>query len=123
MITNFEEITHELTDKEKSILNIVVNVFLKINNPIKSHEVCSMINQEQSIFKVTDVRLRKFVNHIRKNNIIPIIATSNGYFVSFDKNVIQKQIISLYERANSIKDTAIGLEYFLRDVNNQYELF
>jgi hypothetical protein len=53
------------------------------------------------------------VNYIRTNGIIPLIATSNGYFTSDCKETIQEQIKSLQERANSIERCAAGLRKFL----------
>jgi hypothetical protein len=62
---------------------------------------------------MTGVRLRKMVNYIRSNSLIPLIATSHGYFTSDCKQTIQEQIKSLQERANSIERCAQGLKKFL----------
>ncbi len=51
--------------------------------------------------------------HRRKPMIIPLIATSHGYFTSDCKETIQEQIKSLQERANSITRCANGLKKFL----------
>jgi hypothetical protein len=58
-------------------------------------------------------RLRKMVNYIRTNGIIPLIATSHGYFTTDCKETISEQIKSLQERANSIERCAAGLKKFL----------
>ena len=63
--------------------------------------------------KINGPRLRKFVNHIRTNSILPLIATSKGYFVTDDKEIILTQIVSLMQRANSIEGCAQGLKEFL----------
>jgi hypothetical protein len=63
--------------------------------------------------KMTGVRLRKMVNYIRSNGLIPLIANSQGYFTTDCKLTIQQQIISLQERANSIERCAQGLKKFL----------
>lgn len=63
--------------------------------------------------KLTGPRLRKLVNYIRSNGLLPLIATSQGYFTTDCKETIAEQIKSLQERANSIKNCAIGLENFL----------
>jgi hypothetical protein len=47
------------------------------------------------------------------NGIMPIIATSQGYYVSHDKQEILDQINSLTQRANSIMNSANGLKNFL----------
>jgi hypothetical protein len=53
------------------------------------------------------------VNYIRTNSIIPLIATSNGYFTSNCKETIQDQVKSLQERASSIMRCAEGMKKFL----------
>ena len=119
MITNFEEHTSELTSEEMDILPIVVHGFrnYKKDNPIKAELIVTRMNEFLSArgFKtrMTQPRLRKMVNYIRTNGIIPLIATSHGYFTSDCKETIQTQIQSLYERANSIERCAEGLKKFL----------
>ena len=118
-VTNFEEFTHELTSEEMEILPIVVHGFrnYKKANPIKSELIVTRLNEYLLArgykIKMTGVRLRKIVNYIRTNGIIPLIATSNGYFTSDCKQTIQEQIQSLQERANSIERCATGLKKFL----------
>jgi hypothetical protein len=119
MITNFETITAELTDEELSIIPILVSGFNNRTkeNPIKEPKLVQEMNQyliEKGYqIKMTGVRLRKMVNYIRTNSIIPLIATSNGYFVSYDNEEIQKQINSLTQRCNSIYRCAEGLKTFI----------
>jgi len=52
------------------------------------------------------------VNFIRVNSLIPLIATSEGYFVSYDKEEIMKEIKSMDERASAIIGAANGLRIF-----------
>lgn len=119
MITNFEEYTHELSAEEMEILPLVVNGFrhYKKTNPIKAPLIVERMNQfltERGYkIRLTQPRLRKIVNYIRTNSILPLIATSNGYFTTDCKLTIQEQIISLQERANSIERCAQGLKEFL----------
>ena len=63
--------------------------------------------------RLTQPRLRKLVNYIRSNSLLPLIATSQGYFTTDCKLTIQEQIKSLQERANSIDRCARGLNNFL----------
>lgn len=63
--------------------------------------------------KFTDVRMRKCVNYIRSNAMIPLIATHHGYYVTTDKKEIQAQTESLLHRAQSIINSAKGLQKFL----------
>lgn len=118
MITNFENITHELNDQELALVPIIAKSFEKYTkaNPIKAPEIVKRFNQSdiaKQYIKLTEPRLRKICNYIRSNAMIPLIATSSGYFVSNDKEEIEKQIKSLVERSNSIRQCADGLTKFL----------
>jgi hypothetical protein len=119
MITNFENYTHELTDQELEILPIVIHGFraYKKTNPIKSELIVTRMNQYLQYngykIKMTGPRLRKMVNYIRSNGLIPLIANSQGYFTSDCKQTILEQITSLQERANSIENAVQGLKKFL----------
>lgn len=110
MITNFEEITAELTEEELGMVDTMVSGFNRYTkeNPIKAPEIIRSMKSKG--YKITEPRLRKIVNHIRVNGIIPLIATSNGYFVTYDKEEIKKQVKSLKQRARSINEAARGME-------------
>lgn len=116
-VTTFETQTENISEYELSIVPKVIEELKLIRRPRKSHEVCQIINDSLQLIlmkhKVTPPRLRKLVNHIRVNGLLPVIATSEGYFVSYDRDVIEKQIKSLYERASSIKSCADGLTKFI----------
>jgi len=119
MITTFEEHTSELTSEEMEILPIVVHGFrnYKKDNPIKAELIVTRMNEFLAVrgFKtrMSQPRLRKMVNYIRTNGIIPLIATSHGYFTSDCTETIAEQIKSLQERANSIQRCAEGLKKFI----------
>jgi hypothetical protein len=118
----FNEHTHDLTNDELELVPLVINGFKKYtkDNPIKSKQVISSFNDflinnpKYEIKKISDVRLRKLINYIRTNGMLPIIGSSNGYYVSYDPDVIQEQITSLQERANSILRCANGISKFLK---------
>lgn len=118
-ITNFENYTAELTDQELEILPIIIHGFraYKKNNPIKAELIVNRMNEylKNNGYKIrlTQPRLRKLVNYIRSNSLLPLIATSHGYFTTDCKLTIQEQIKSLMERANSIERCANGLRNFL----------
>jgi hypothetical protein len=111
MIINFEEITTELTEVEKAILPQLIIGFKNYSkdNPIKEPLIVSRFNSRSNNVKLTGVRLRKLVNYIRTNGLLPLIATSKGYYVSYEKEEIQAQIKSLKQRASSIENCADGL--------------
>ena len=115
MIKNFEEYTYELTDNEKKMLPLIIQGFknYSIKNTIKEPLIVSRFNQRNTNLKLTAVRLRKLVNYIRVHSLLPLIATSKGYFVCYNKTIINTQIQSLRQRANSIDNCANGLEKLL----------
>lgn len=119
MIENFEEITEELSEEEKKLIPILIKGFLahNKNNPIKSKDICEAINNKRVLYglkrQFNGVRLRKITNYIRSNGILPLIATSDGYYTSNDTSEIKKQIESLKQRANAILNSATGLEIFI----------
>jgi len=120
MIVNFEDITQELNEDELKLIPILINGFSNHSesNPIKApvivEKVNSILHLKDLKIKITEPRLRKCCNYIRTNALLPLIATSNGYFVSKDPVIISSQIKSLRQRATSINSCADGLEKFLR---------
>jgi len=119
-ITNFEDITYELNDEEIKIVPILMHGFKNKtkSNPIKAPEIVVKCNEYLSQtnikVKLTEPRLRKLVNYIRTNSLLPLIATSSGYYVSNERMEIINQIESLEQRANSIARCALGLKHFLK---------
>lgn len=122
MITNFEEVTNELTIDEMRIIPYLIAGLKRRgeHDPIKAPEIVKALNEflpSKGIeTKMSEVRLRKMSNHIRSHSVIPLIATSKGYFVSYDRSWIESQVKSLQERARSILACADGLERMLYDV-------
>lgn len=120
MITNFEELTQELSDEEKLLVPVLVKGFEKKTklNPVKAPEIIKQINANKDKYGLkknfTEVRLRKLCNFLRTRSVIPLIATSDGYYVSYDREEIQKQVNSLTERADAIMRSADGLKEFLK---------
>lgn len=119
MITNFENETEELSEKELALVPIMVDGFKKITKekPWKSDDIIKRVNAKDYGCQLTQPRLRKICNYIRVNGMIPLIATSSGYYVSYEKDEIMKQIISLEQRARSIQNCADGLRGLLIELD------
>jgi carbamoylphosphate synthase small subunit len=118
MVTNFEEFTCELTEDELKLIKPLISGLKSKNkeSPIKADAIVLAMNnfaKEKGLPKISDARLRKLVNYIRSNGILPIIATSKGYYVSYDPKEIQEQVDSLKQRANSILNSANGLSNWI----------
>lgn len=117
-VLNFEEHTEDLNEKEIEILPFIIDGLKRCDTAKKSGEVCELIDMlyhkaHGHPLYMSGVRLRKFVSHIRVNALLPIISTSQGYFVSNDKEEIKKQIISLEQRSRQIAKAAEGLKKLL----------
>jgi hypothetical protein len=121
MIKNFNSQTEELTEQEIKFLPLFIKGFSTKTkeNPIKARliveEVNSFFKSKKINYKLTQPKLRKYVNHIRSNGILPLIATSKGYYISFNKKEIEDQITSLNQRANSILEASKGLNKLLKN--------
>lgn len=113
MITGFEKETAELTPYElENIVPIIVRRFVlkrgkkNIVTNKKIVEGLTKIGIETS-----EARIRKVINYIRINGIVPcIVANSNGYYVADSKEEIEEYIRSLEERWKSIKAVADQLQ-------------
>lgn len=120
MITNFEDITGELSTEDYQLVGELLRLFEAHtkNNPIKANEVVIIINQKNTQLKskFTQVKLRKLSNFIRSKGMIGLIATSNGYYSSKDVKEIELQIQSLHERADAINNSAEGLKYVIQRI-------
>jgi hypothetical protein len=120
MITNFEEFTGNLTDEEIAITNILLIVLNNATekNPYKASSVVAQVQMIMGVKQIrmpfNDRKLRKLVNHIRINGIAPLIATKDGYYITYDNEIICKQVESLQQRARSIQMCANGLMKFTK---------
>ena len=116
MITNFQEITKNLTPEELELTIYIMELLRNCSKkyPLKSEQLVDMVNRRPyKKEKFTGVKLRKYCNYIRSKSLLPIIATSNGYYVSYDKNEIALQIESLEQRSEAILNSVNGLKFYL----------
>lgn len=113
MITTFEHITEDLNKDELNLVTPLIAGFKNRTkqNPIKAPEIISRM--KQAGYKISEPRLRKLCNYIRSNSLLPLIATSAGYFTSYELTDVQKQVRSLQERSDAILASAEGLKKFL----------
>jgi len=107
MIKGFEKITSELSQEEIDLVPTIVKGLsskLGKDNAITSTKICKAVN-------ITSPRLRKIINHIRINNLLPALcSTSNGYFVATNIYEMQDYIISLKQRIKAQVDVLNALE-------------
>jgi hypothetical protein len=114
MITNFENITHNLTPNQIALVDKIIKIIITIKSPMVSYNLRSLINKNLKDDEyLNSIEFRKIVNYIRSQSLLPIIANCKGYYVSYDTEVINKQIVSLNERSHSITNAANGLLKFI----------
>lgn len=119
MITNFESITRVLSPEEVGVILSLTRVLSSASyyNPIKADEIVRRVSghrdKDGKPVYFNQVKLRKLVNFIRSESILPIIATSRGYYLSYDRDEIAMQIKSMEERADAITNAKNGLMIFL----------
>lgn len=107
MIKGFETITADLSQDE---LDMIQPIIKGLNNKqgkdmaITGTKICKAIN-------TTGPRLRKMINYIRTNNLLPgLCSTSNGYFVAKNIYEMQDYIISLKQRIKAQVEVLNALE-------------
>lgn len=104
MIKGFDKETCPLTDYE---LGVLLPVFVRGLIPrkgrgkaVKNSDIVRALRQS---YKISDARVRKIINHIRTNDLIPgLIATSEGYFIAETEAELLEYEESLKGRENAI---------------------
>lgn len=105
-IIGFEEETHELTPGELLMIPAMMRgLKTKIGkkNSVKSHEMIKGMKEFGYI--LTGARVRKLVHHIRVNELIKnLVATSKGYYIENNPELLADYVESLDQRIRSIQE-------------------
>lgn len=112
-IEGFENITYELTEKEKALVPSFVN---SIKTKIGKQNIFTstyVINKYKASGKsMSGARFRKIINYIRINGLIEnLISTSKGYYIATTQEEKLKYIKSLDQRINQITVVRDQMEY------------
>lgn len=112
MIKGFEEQTQPLTEYEEKILTPVVARGLERKIGSDSAVTNSyIVDRLRPRYKVDGPRLRKVINHIRVNGIVPgLIATKTGYYVATTAEEIDSYAESLKGREDAIRSVRLSIE-------------
>ena len=119
MIRNFEEYTHEMTDKERDVvvpwLIRVLTLAIGKDKAVINQNLVREFNENQlrlyHEFKITEdqivktrvPRIRKLIHIIRVSDTIPkLLAGAKGYYISDDKEEIETYIGSIEDRLRAI---------------------
>lgn len=121
----------ELTIEEKNIILPVLLKALKKStylNPIHAPKLVDWFNYKKGVGPLTKMksnfseqRLRKLVNYIRNNGILPVISGPTGYYVSTDPSEIISMAKSMEDRADSIRAAAKGLRNLATEIKNEVD--
>ena len=114
MITGFEEQTEPLTDQEREVFlpPIIKGLRVKVGKEkaVTNKDIVRGLKANCDI-KIGDARVRKMINYIRNNDIIPcLIATSKGYYIAETKDEMLDYIDSLYGRVEAIEADALSMK-------------
>jgi len=114
MITGFEEQTEPLTDQEREVFlpPIIKGLRVKVGKEkaVTNRDIVRGLKANCDI-KIGEARVRKMINYIRNNDIIPcLIATSKGYYIAETKDEMLDYIDSLYGRVEAIEADALSMK-------------
>lgn len=113
MVENFEKETNDLTDYEKRILLPIMVRCLSNHKGkdmvISNSQMC--IKMTEYGYQISDVRVRKIINHIRINSLVEcLIATGKGYYVAENAKEVKTYISSLKSREEAIAAMRMAME-------------
>ena len=112
MIKGFSNETSPLNDYELRVLLPVILAGLKDKqgkrNAVTNGYIIGRLKQQG--YRIDAARLRKAINHIRTNDLIPgLIATSEGYFLAEDEQELMDYEDSLRGREEAIKAVRLAI--------------
>ena len=128
MIKNFEEFTIELTPTEHRLIPMMVDRFKMkrgIEHIVTADTMIAKIHEAFGV-KLKDTRIRKIIQFIRVNNLVPgLIATSRGYYTAETIDEINDWIESLKAREAAIRHIREVAEnhVHLMQTKNQQTIF
>lgn len=109
MIVGFDKQTRDLTEYERTkLLPIMCKCFRRHigeENAISNREICEKMTAKGYI--VSEARVRKIINHIRTNALVPcLMANGNGYYITTKPSEMSSYIQSIHGRIEAL----IGLK-------------
>lgn len=113
MIKNFTEETEPLTEyEEKQLMPPIVRGLMTKrgkNNAVTNNAIVDGLRRNLNL-SITSARVRKIINHIRINDIVPcLIATSNGYYIADTEAELREYEESLLGRESAIRQVRLSI--------------
>lgn len=121
-MSQFKPLTNEELSK---VVPILEKLLLSTNESAKLYSTDIVRNMivllafQKINYNFTQVTLRKMINYLRSTGRLPIMATSQGYWVSYKLEDMTAQIESLESRANSIMLASYGLRNIIKKVSGK----
>ena len=114
MIKNFEDVTAKLTKMEKAKLLPLVKEILETRRgeekAVTNRKIRDYLELAYNM-KYDAPTIRKIISYIRCNNMIPcLVATSKGYYITDNKEEMEKYIESLQNRIESIRMVILSMK-------------
>ena len=114
MIQGFQEQTEPLTEYEEQTLlpQLVRGLRTKVGKAmsVTNKAIIDGMNRNLGL-KITDARVRKLINHIRTNDLVPcLIATSNGYYIAESEQELKEYEDSLLGRESAIRQVRLSIQ-------------
>lgn len=113
MIEGFLEHTSPLNEYEERVLLPVIVRGLRVKKgrgmAVKNGYMIKCLTRQG--YKITAARMRKIINHIRINDIIPcLIATSEGYYIAMSEQELLDYEDSLLGREEAIRAVRLSID-------------
>lgn len=113
MITGFEELTQPLNEKEQNVFlpPILKGLRAKVgrNKAVTNKDIRNGLRKKLGI-KIGDARVRKIVNHIRCNDLIPcLVAIHDGYYIAETEQELIDYEESLEGREDAIREVRMAI--------------
>jgi hypothetical protein len=111
MIYGFEKETSPLNDKELELIpGLVISFCRRVGKKRAIQNWQILRTYRKRGYRIDSARLRKMINYIRINNMVPNLVSGNvGYWIEPNPYFVKKYIKSLISRSNAIKTVAIKL--------------
>ena len=122
MINGFDKETEDLSEYELTELLPILVEHLPKKLGVENATTGAAIRKGIELnldFVISGARLRKLINYIRKNDLVPcLVASSKGYYVATDNADVQRFIESLEQREAAIRNVRLSMQRQLEQKAN-----
>jgi len=93
--------------------NLTIDILKFAKKPLKQELLVLEINRLSICGMINDRSLRYIVNHIRCESLAPLVAHDEGYFITHNKELLQRSINRMRASIQTQLDAINGVEKFL----------